>query len=125
MFGCYHWSDGAECAILFEIDRWELPVVAKAIGPSIRFARDCESFVKKHKKALNMHIEHDRMVAVERREVRDSHSALAHACRHPHGLGIPENMERAMAHCEVLDAQRLLSKKYGEFLSDYFFAKIA
>ena len=125
VFGCYHWSDGKECVVLFEIDRWELPCVAKAVGPSIRFARDCESFVKKHQRALNMHIEHDRMVAVERREVRDSLRALSQACGHPHGAGIPENMEKAMAHCEVLDAGKLLSKKYAEFMSDYFFAKIA
>ena len=125
VFGCYHWSDGLECVILFEIDRWELPAVAKAVGPSIRFARDCESFVKKHKSALNMHIEHDRLVAVEKREMRDSLSALAHACRHPHGAGIPENMEKAMVRCDVHGAEKLLSKKYAEFLSDYFFAKIA
>jgi len=125
VFGCYHWSDGAECAILFEIDRWELPAIAKAMGPSVRFARDCESFVKKHKSALNMHIEHDRMVAVEKREVRQCLPALAHACRHPHGMGMPENMEKAMARCEAFGAEKLLSKKYAEFLSDYFFAKIA
>ncbi|MFA5929253.1 MAG: CCA tRNA nucleotidyltransferase [Candidatus Micrarchaeia archaeon] len=125
VFGSYHWSDGAECAVLFEIDRWELPAVAKAIGPSVRFARDCESFVKKHKSALNMHIEHDRMVAVEIRKVRQARAALLHACRHPHGAGIPGNMEHAMARCEVAGAERLLSKKYAEFLSDYFFAKIA
>ena len=125
VFGCYHWSDGLECAILFEIDRWELPAVAKAVGPSIGFARDCESFVKKHRGALNMHIEHDRMVAVEKRGVRDALPALMHACRHPHGAGIPENMEHAMARCEVHGAEKLLSKKYAEFLSDYFFAKIA
>jgi tRNA nucleotidyltransferase (CCA-adding enzyme) len=125
VFGCYHWSDGLECAILFEIDRWELPAVAKAMGPSIRFARDVESFVRKHKGALNMHIEHDRMVAVEKRGVRDSREALAHACHHPHGAGIPQNMEKAMERCEVIDGGKLLSKKYAEFLSDYFFAKIA
>jgi tRNA nucleotidyltransferase (CCA-adding enzyme) len=125
VFGCYHWSNGAECAILFEIDRWELPAVAKAMGPSVRFARDVESFVKKHKAALNMHIEHDRMVAVERREVRDSRAALARACRHPHGAGIPKNMEKAMERCEVIDAGKFLAAKYAEFLSDYFFAKIA
>ncbi len=124
-FGCYHWSDGTECVILFEVDRWELPAIAKAVGPSIRFARDCESFVKKHRNALNMHIEHDRMVAVERREVQHALPALAHACRHPHGLGIPENMEKAMARCDVLGAEKMLSRKYAEFLSDYFFAKIA
>ena len=125
VFGCYHWSDGSECAILFELDRWELPAVAKAVGPSVRFARDCDSFVRKHRSALNMHIEHDRMVAVERREVRDCGVALLHACRHPEGIGIPQNMEKAMEGCSVDAAEKMLVKKYAEFLSDYFFAKIA
>jgi len=114
-----------ECVILFEIDRWELPSVAKAIGPSIRFARDCEAFVKKHRGALNIHIEHDRIVAVEKREMLDCLPALVQACRHPRGAGIPENMEKMIVHCKVLGAEKLLSKKYAEFLSDYFFAKIA
>ncbi|MFA6328926.1 MAG: CCA tRNA nucleotidyltransferase [Candidatus Micrarchaeia archaeon] len=125
VFGCYHWSDGAECAILFEIDRWELPAVAKAIGPGIRFAKDVDAFASRHKNALNLHLEHDRIVAVERREMREALPALSHACRHPHGAGIPEHMENAMARCEVFDAGKLVSKKYAEFMSDYFFAKIA
>jgi hypothetical protein len=72
-----------------------------------------------------MHIEHDRLVAVEKREVRDAHKALSHACRRPRGAGIPEKMEQALARCEVVGADKLLSEKYLEFLSDYFFARIA
>lgn len=125
VFGSYHWSDGEECVVLFELDRWELPAVVKAAGPAIRFARDVDAFVKKHKNALNIHLEHGRIVAVDRREARDALRALAHACRHTQGLGVPRNMERALERCEVLDAGRLLSKKYAEFMSDYFFAKIA
>jgi len=125
VFGCYHWSDGKECVVLLELDRWELPAIVKAEGPNIRFAKDVDAFVKKHKAALNIHMEHGGIVAVEKRVVRDAHAALLHACRNQHGLGVPANMESALACCEVTDAIKLLSKKYAEFMSDYFFAKIA
>jgi len=125
VFGYYHWSDAKECVILLELDRWELPAVVKAAGPNIRFAKDVDAFVEKHSGALNMHMEHGRIVAVEARKVRDAHAALLHACRHTRGLGVPANMERALERCEVIGAERLMAAKYAEFLSDYFFAKIA
>ena len=125
VFGCYHWSDGNECMVLFELDRGELPAIVKATGPSIRFARDVDAFVKKHKNALNIHIEHDRIVAVERRATMDAAAALLEACRRPAGLGAPEKMAHAMATCKVSEGSAIVSAKYAEFLSDYFFAKIA
>ncbi|MEM2138388.1 MAG: CCA tRNA nucleotidyltransferase [Candidatus Anstonellaceae archaeon] len=126
VFGLYHWSDGKECVILFEFDRWELPAVRKAVGPSIRFAKDVDAFVKRHSDALNLHIEHDRIVAVEKREetmVREN--TFVALCRSPKGLGIPKNMEIVMKDLEAMAAEKLLSEKYREMLSDYFFAKIA
>jgi len=126
VFGLYHWSDGKECVILFEFDRWELPAVRKAVGPSIRFAKDADAFVKKHADALNLHIEHDRIVAVEKRgATRVRENAFVALCRFPKGLGIPKNMEAVMKDLESMAAEKLLSEKYREMLSDYFFAKIA
>lgn len=125
VFGYYHWSDGRECAVLLELDRWELPAVEKALGPSIGFARDVESFVKKHRKALNLHMEHGRIVAVERRGARDAKAALIAACRRPEGLGVPGKMARQLARCRVLEGGAIASPKWAGFLSDYFFARIA
>lgn len=125
VFGYYHWSDGQECCILFELEQGSLPSVRKAMGPSIRFASDVDAFVETHSKSLNLHLEHDRIVAVERREVVDAATALHIACSKPQGLGIPQNMARAMKSAKVSDAQKLLRKEYAEFLADYFFAKIA
>src|SRR3989338_3442723 len=125
VFGYYHWSDGAECCILLELERWELPSVRKACGPSIKFAADVDSFVKAHSRSLNLHLEHDRIVAVEKREVTDAAAALLSACKSPHGLGIPENISRALKGAKVSPVEKLISAKHSEFLSDYFFAKIA
>jgi tRNA nucleotidyltransferase (CCA-adding enzyme) len=125
VFGYYHWSDGAECAVLFELECEKLPCVRKAVGPSIKFASDVDAFVKAHAGSLNLHLEHDRIVAVEKREVVDALSALRMACKNPHDLGIPENMAHALKAAKVSGAGHLLKQKYAEFLSDYFFAKIA
>jgi tRNA nucleotidyltransferase (CCA-adding enzyme) len=125
VFGLYHWSDGKECVILFELDRWELPSIRKALGPNIRFAKDVDAFVKRHSGALNMHIEHDKIVAVERRSVLHAKAALVAACKKTSGLGVPANMEKALGAGSVVAAEKLLSEKYREMLSDYFFAKIA
>jgi tRNA nucleotidyltransferase (CCA-adding enzyme) len=105
VFGCYHWSDMEECAILFELDRWELPAVKKAIGPSVRFGKDAGHFAKAHAKALNLHIEHDRLVAVEKREERDARSALLRACRERKGSGIPEGMAQLIAKAGLLEGR--------------------
>ena len=125
VFGYYHWSDGIECVVLLELAQGTLPSVRKALGPSIKFASDVDAFVKTHSKSLNLHLEHGRIVAVEKREVVDAASALRLACSRPLGLGIPANMAHAMKAAGVMDAKQLLKKKYAEFLADYFFAKIA
>lgn len=125
VFGYYHWSDGSECAILFELDRWELPPVKKAVGPSMNFASDVKAFVESHSGCLNLHIEHDRIVAVERRDATDAKRALFGMCRNTAGLGIPGKMEKAMKKFSVLEGNGVVRAKYCGFLGDYFFAKIA
>jgi len=125
VFGYYHWSDGKECAVLLEIDRWELPAVRKAIGPSIRFARDVDAFVARHANALNLHLEHDRIVAVEKREIRDCASALKRVCKSPRIAGVPEGMCKSIAKACIAEGGAIAKAAHAEFLGDYLFAKIA
>ena len=125
VFGCYHWSDGKECVVFFELDRWSLPAIRKAVGPKIRFERDVEAFILRHRGCINLHLEHDRVVAVERRKVSDAGTALATACRSPAGLGVPESMEKAMRRHSILEGRDAVRAEYLGFLADYFFVKIA
>ena len=125
VFGYYRWSDGKECVILLELDRFALPAVRKAIGPKIRFAKDTDAFVQKHASALNLHLEKDHIVAVERREKTEAAFALLHACRNPSGLGMPAHMEKAVAKARLLQGAAIAKPKYADFLSDYLFSKIA
>ncbi|MCX8195343.1 MAG: CCA tRNA nucleotidyltransferase [Candidatus Micrarchaeota archaeon] len=124
VFGHYYWSDMKECVVFFELEQERLPSIRKAIGPSIQMARDVEAFVRKHRKALNLHLEHDRIVAVERREVVLAEDALC-SCKKASSIGIPANIARKIGSAKIRCGRGLLRKEYAEFLSDYFFAKIA
>ena len=123
-FGCYHWSDGRECAILFELGVWQLPSIRKVMGPSIRFPSDVNAFVEKHSTAFNMHLEHDRMAAVIRRDVCDAETALRKACKNTSGLGVPAHMQAPLSRARLLQGKDAVKEKYNEMLADYFFAKI-
>ncbi|MCX6772591.1 MAG: CCA tRNA nucleotidyltransferase [Candidatus Micrarchaeota archaeon] len=125
VFGYYRWSDGKECVIMLELDQWKLPNVRKAAGPKIKFAKDMDSFVQKHSESLNLHLEQDHIVAVERRECVYAALALLSACRHTTGLGVPEHMARQIVKAKLLHDSDIVRGKYAEFLSDYFFARIA
>lgn len=124
VFGYYYWSDGQECAILFELCNEEIPKIQKTIGPSISFEHDCWKFLKSHNKALNIHIEHDRLVAVDRRKISNASKLLAHFCKEQQGLGIPKGIAPMLKRCEILKGKEIASAKYVEFLSDYFFARL-
>lgn len=123
VFGAYHWSDGKTCAMLFELDRWELPKVRKAIGPKVAFGREAEKFVASHKNALNIHLEHGRIVAVEKR----AHTSALESLKAALGKnsGVPAHMAGPLARGKILTGSALLRKEFLPFLSDYFFAKIA
>ncbi|MCX8197270.1 MAG: CCA tRNA nucleotidyltransferase [Candidatus Micrarchaeota archaeon] len=122
VFGYYHWSDGAECAIFIELESRRLPSVQKLVGPSIYFAKDTEAFIKKHSSALNIHLEHDRVVAIERRKTVDALSALAEECKA--GRGVPAHMKDRLKGAKIYEGTNIVQPKYCSFLSDYFFAKI-
>jgi len=124
VFGRYYWSDGNECAMFFELGARRLPDVRKAVGPSVEIAKGVESFVESHKGALNLHIEHDRIVAVEKREITDAKSALLKTCARLEGSGIPEGMKAHVAKARALEGAAMVKKQYVEFLGDYFFARI-
>ncbi|MEM4348330.1 MAG: CCA tRNA nucleotidyltransferase [Candidatus Anstonellaceae archaeon] len=125
VFGFYYWSDGKECDILLELDRWKLPKIKKLQGPSVQFASDVDSFIIKHSKALNIHLEHDKIVAVEKRKETEARRFLLKSISNTAGMGIPVLMEKQLRLAKVLPASLIANRKRLEFLSDYFFAKIA
>ena len=124
-FGYYHWSDGKECVLLLELSHGQLSCVRRVSGPAIYFAQDCEKFLSAHKNALNLHLEHERLVAVEKRAQCTVEGALKAALKTPRKLGIPENFCPLVKKYRLLPTSALLSKKYLEFLGDYFTRKLS
>lgn len=125
VFGYYHWSDGKECILLLELSRAQLPAVKRVNGPAVHFASDCEKFLSAHRNALNLHIEHERLVAVEKRGLQSAESALKEMLRTPVKIGIPENFIPLVKKCKFLPPSSLLAKKYIEFAGDYFTRRVA
>lgn len=120
VFGCYHWSDGKQCVILLELSVDRLPAVRHVVGPSIKFSKDVDEFVKEHRKALNVHIEHDKIVAVEHRKITAAEDAVKEMLRQPEKHGIPENFHAFVKRSKFLSLNGLLGREYIEFVSDYF-----
>lgn len=120
VFGCYHWSDGKQCVILLELSEDRLPAVKEVIGPSVKFSKDVDEFVREHRNALNVHIEHDKIVAVEHRGTMNAEEAVKKILKQPERHGIPENFHVLVKRSKFLSLNALLGKEYIEFVSDYF-----
>ncbi|MDE1797934.1 MAG: CCA tRNA nucleotidyltransferase [Candidatus Micrarchaeota archaeon] len=121
VFGHYFWSDGKRAVILFEVMEERLPAVVRRIGPPAWAGKDVEAFLSAHRSALNLHVEHERVVAVERREERTPKEALEAALRRSGRLGVPEPFARALKKRRWGTALDLLKDgQLREIASDYF-----
>ncbi len=121
VFGHYFWSDGGRALILFEMMEKELPAVRRAQGPQVWLEKDVNAFLARHKKAHNLHVEHERVVAVARRESRTAEELLEKAMKKPEKTGIPAPFVRAMKKRKWGTAMDLLKDaSLREVASDYF-----
>jgi len=124
VFGNYFWSDGEKALILFELMDWKLPGVKRCLGPAIWFSKDVELFAKKHSNALNLHLEHEKIVAVERRLGKTPEGVLKDAMAGGKSLGIPEKFLVALRKSRMGGANELLKPPYLEVASDYFTRRV-
>lgn len=124
VFGYYHWSDGKQCVVLLELSVDRLPAVRHVVGPSIKFSKDMEKFVKRHRKALSVHIEHNKIVAVEHRRVTSAKEAVEAILKEPEKHGIPVNFHPLVKKSKFLSLKRLLGREYIRFVSDYFMMSV-
>ena len=89
VFGHYFYSDGERALILFELTDNQLPAVRRALGPQVWLAKDVEAFLSRHQKAANLHVEHERVVAIAKRECRTPKEQIEKALQAPEKIGIP------------------------------------
>ena len=117
-FGYYYWSDEKECIIMFEFLISKLPGVVKYIGPKITQEKHVESFINSHKKALDIHIEHDYICAVEKRKVSDIKQAFKQALKAK--IGIPKVFLPIIKKSKLLSKNYLIKKEYKQIAIEYF-----
>ncbi|MFA5108390.1 MAG: CCA tRNA nucleotidyltransferase [Candidatus Micrarchaeia archaeon] len=124
-FGHYFYSDGEQIAILIETMEKDLPAVKHVQGPQVFEQAHVQAFAKKHKNALSLHIEHERIVAIEKRKLTNAKQAIEDAIKNADKVGIPPQFEKAFAKRKYFDAYYLLKNvKMREIASDYFSRKL-
>ena len=121
VFGHYFYSDGKQALILFEMTDEKLPAVREAVGPQVWLEKDVNAFLARHRSAANLHVEHERVVAVARRESRTAKELLEKVMKKPEKAGIPAPFVRAMKKRRWGTAYDLLKDEgLREVASDYF-----
>jgi tRNA nucleotidyltransferase (CCA-adding enzyme) len=123
VFGYYYWSDSNICLVMYELDNGRLPAVKKSIGPAVYFGKDADSFLKKHEGAYNLHVEHERLVSVEKRHITDADAALRDCIRNAAQIGIPKNFLPKLKKARIIGTDGIVAK-FPEIASDYFMRKI-
>ncbi|MCC7552609.1 CCA tRNA nucleotidyltransferase [Candidatus Micrarchaeota archaeon] len=117
-FGYYYWSDEKECIIMFEFLIPKLPGIIKCMGPRITQNQNVEDFIKSHSHALDIHIEHDYICAIESRQICNVKDAFKEALRS--NIGIPINFMSFIKKAKILKKSNLIDEKYKDITTEYF-----
>lgn len=120
VFGHYFWSDGERALIFIELMKDRLPGVIRRQGPAVWFEKDVDAFIAKHSRAMNLHLEHEKIVAVEKRAVRTPEQAIKAALSESETSGIPPKFAIALKRAKYGKSPDLLKGPYAEVASDYF-----
>ncbi|MFH1306650.1 MAG: CCA tRNA nucleotidyltransferase [Candidatus Micrarchaeota archaeon] len=125
VFGHYFYADKKRAIIIIETKEKELPAIKHVPGPFVWHPEHVDAFVEKHKNAINLHAEHDRVVAIEKRKCRTPREALEEAFKNMERTGVPKPFANALKKREWENAYYLLGEeKLREIASDYFSRKL-
>ena len=125
VFGHYFYADDKYAFILIELMDWRLPALKRVLGPDVSFEKHVPAFVKMHKNAENLHAEHERIVALEKRKNIYPKESIEDAIRKPKESGIPPEFAAALRKRNYRDAKWLASeRRLREIASDYLFRKL-
>ena len=125
VFGHYYYSDEKNTIILFEMYDKQLPAIKHVQGPRLQDKTHIDAFIKKHKKAINLHIEHDRIVAIEKRKYINVKKLIESQIRDKKVISVSKEFEKSLKKRTWTDAKALLkTTKMREIASDYFSRRI-
>lgn len=123
VFGHYYYADDEDALILIELMEKKIPRIKNVYGPQVFDKDNVERFLFTHKDAQNLHFEHDRIVAVEKREFSDANKLIKDWIKRPEAIakGLFKEVKRG----RVVDAYALLEKKnLLQVASDYYSRKV-
>ncbi|MEW6329332.1 MAG: CCA tRNA nucleotidyltransferase [Candidatus Micrarchaeota archaeon] len=124
VFGWDVWSDDEkECLILIEMETARLPAVRKAQGPPVHFKNDVYDFLKKHGRSLDIWIEDERVLSIEKRKFTHAGEIIRDVARSPKNYGIPDNIAPHFKRYKLLGEREALSEKYLPLMRQYFVKK--
>ncbi|MCX8163143.1 MAG: CCA tRNA nucleotidyltransferase [Candidatus Micrarchaeota archaeon] len=121
----YFYADETNCFILLESLDFSLPLIKHIQGPEIFDEKNVQEFIKKHKKALNIHVEHHQIIAIEKRKFFRPEELVSFILKNPAKFGIPKELHKAIAKASIFKPEELLKNKtFLAIAADYFLRKI-
>ncbi|MEM3361785.1 MAG: CCA tRNA nucleotidyltransferase [Candidatus Anstonellaceae archaeon] len=121
----YFYADVQNCYILLELLDFQLPKIKHIVGPEIFDQENVEGFIKKHKKALNIHPEHHQLVAIEKRKICTPIELIKIIIKNKSKFGIPKGLYNVLSKAKVFSPKELLRDKTFFYIAcDYFLRKI-
>ncbi|VVB65657.1 CCA-adding enzyme [Candidatus Gugararchaeum adminiculabundum] len=118
--GYFHWSDGKECAIFFEVHDEKLPAVKSVQGPFVHITKDVEKFLEKHADSHSRYIEGCRIMAVKSRKLVTAKDAVEELRKKPEQYGIPKQLVSSFKKLKLLKDRGIFKKQYLQSLDDYY-----
>ncbi|MFH0927017.1 MAG: CCA tRNA nucleotidyltransferase [Candidatus Micrarchaeota archaeon] len=125
VFGHYFYADEKDAFILIELMDWGLPKIKHIVGPQVCMPEHADMFIRRHKMAENLHAEHGRVVAIERRERTKPIDSVLWAIKNAQRVGIPEEFAKALKAAKNEKPSWLASsEKLRAVAADYLLRKI-
>lgn len=125
VFGHYFYCDSQDAFIMLELMDWKLPSVKRINGPNVSLEQHVGTFIKTHRFAENIHAEHDRIVALERRKNTQPLQSIKEAIENGKNGSIPRDFFVLLKKSRIQKPNWLAkSKKMREIACDYLFRKL-
>lgn len=125
VFGHYFYADEEDAFILLELMDWKLPRIKHVLGPNVTLDTHVEIFMQKHKTAENLHAEHSRVVAIEKRERVEPLQTIKWAIKNSQKVGIPIKFAKVLAKSEYKSPNWLATTpKLRAIAADYLLRKL-
>jgi len=118
ILGFYYWANYQKCIIMFELYEDQLPGIIEQQGPGIVREKNVDTFIQKHKNAVDMQIVHDKIITIKKRKnikfEDDLKEIIKDDC-----VAIPVRFRKLLTKRKVITIKQLIDK-YPNIAHTYF-----